>query len=116
MAFRVELTKSAEADLEALYLWVTGRAPHQGAAWFNGLEEAMLSLDQHPERCPLASESTDPKRPVRVLHYGRARHVFRVLFWIDGATRVVYVLHVRRGARQASCRPGPGEGFHTSRD
>ena len=29
MAFRVELAKGAEADLEALYLWVVERAPHQ---------------------------------------------------------------------------------------
>ena len=108
MAFRVELAKSAAADLEALYLWVVGRAPHQGAAWFTGLEHAILSLDQHPERCPLAPESADPKRPVRVLHYGRARHVYRVLFWIDGANRVVYVLHVRRGARAAVRLPTAG--------
>ena len=108
MAFRVELTKSAEADLEALYLWVKGRAPHQGAAWFNRLEQAILSLGQHPARCPIASESADPKRPVRVLHYGRARQVYRVLFWIDGADRAVYVLHVRRGAREARRLPIAG--------
>jgi plasmid stabilization system protein ParE len=47
MAYRVELAKGAEADLEELYLWLVGRAPHQGAAWFNGLEEAILSLDRH---------------------------------------------------------------------
>jgi len=105
MAFRVELTKSAEADLEALYLWVKGRAPHQGAAWFSGLEPAILSLGQHPARCPVASESADPKRPVRVLLYGRARQMYRVLFWIDGADRAVYVLHVRRGAREARRLP-----------
>lgn len=108
MAFRVELTKSAEADLEALYLWVKDRAPHQGAAWFNRLEQAILSLDQHPGRCPIASESVDPRRPVRVLHYGRARHVYRVLFWIDGVARAVYVLHVRRGAREALRLPIAG--------
>ena len=100
MAFRVELTRSAEADLEALYLWVKSRAPHQGVVWFNRLEQAILSLDQSPGRCPIASESVDPKRPVRVLHHGRARHVYRVLFWIDSAGLVVYVLHVRRGARE----------------
>jgi plasmid stabilization system protein ParE len=99
MAFRVELTKSAEADLEALYLWVVERAPAQGAAWFNGLESAIQSLDQHPERCTVAPESIDPKRIVRALHYGRARHVYRVLFWIDNTDRIVNVLHVRRGAR-----------------
>jgi hypothetical protein len=32
MAYRVEVAKKAEADLEELYLWVTGRAPEQGAA------------------------------------------------------------------------------------
>ena len=51
------------------------------------LAQAILSLDQSPGRCPIASESADPKRPVRVLHYGRARHVYRVLFWIDSADR-----------------------------
>jgi plasmid stabilization system protein ParE len=108
MAFRVELTRSAKADLEALYLWVKGRAPHQGAAWFNRLQQAILSLEQHPGRCPIAFESVNLKRPVRVLHYGRARHVYRVLFWIDGADRAVYVLHVRRGAREARRLPIAG--------
>ena len=71
MAFRVELAKSTEADLEALYLWVVDRAPHQGAAWFNGLERAILSLDRSPARCPIAPESVDPERAVHVLHVRR---------------------------------------------
>jgi plasmid stabilization system protein ParE len=57
MAYRVEIARKAEADLEALCLWVVARAPGQGAKWFNGLEQAVLSLDQHPERCPIAPES-----------------------------------------------------------
>ena len=101
MPYRVELTRGAEADLEELYLWVVERAPNQGAAWFNGLEKTIFSLDRHPERCPLAPESFDPERPVRVLHYGRARHVYRILFSINNTDRIVQVLHVRRGARQA---------------
>ena len=40
MAYRVEITRRAEADLEELYLWVVDRAPQQGARWFNGLERA----------------------------------------------------------------------------
>ncbi len=100
MAYRVEVTKSAEAQLEELYLWVVDRAPNQGAAWFNGLEKAILSLERYPERCRLASESFDPDHPVRVLHYGRAPHAYRVLFTVDQAARTVYILHVRRGARR----------------
>jgi toxin ParE1/3/4 len=100
MAYRVDIARSAEAELEELYLWVVERAPQQGAAWFNGLERAVLSLDQHPERCPVAPESIDPDRPVRVLSYGRKPHVYRVFFTIDHEASVVRVVHVRRGARQ----------------
>ena len=45
----------------------TSRAPSQGAAWFNGLERAVLALAEHPERCPVAPESTQADRPIRVL-------------------------------------------------
>jgi plasmid stabilization system protein ParE len=66
MAYRVEIAKNAEAELEELYLWVVARAPQQGARWFNGLERAVLSLDEHPRRCPVAPESLDPRLPVHV--------------------------------------------------
>ena len=70
MAYRVEITKTAEADLDALYGWVIAHAPHQVAIWFNGLEIAILSLDREPHRCPVAPESVDrrsthPRAPPR---------------------------------------------------
>jgi len=80
MAYRVELAKNAEAELEELYLWVVERAPNQGAAWFNGLEQAILSLERLPKRCRIAPERFDPDQPVRVLNYGRSPHVYRVFF------------------------------------
>lgn len=100
MAYRVEITRRAEADLEELYLWVVDRAPQQGARWFNGLERAVLSLDQHPKRCPVAPENVDRDRPVRVLIYGRKPHAYRIFFAVDDDAAIVRVLHVRRGARQ----------------
>jgi plasmid stabilization system protein ParE len=100
MAYRVEIARSAEAELESLYLWVVTRAPQQGAKWFNGLERAVLTLSDHPNRCPIAPESVDPDRPVRVLHYGRKPHVYRIFFVIDEPAQAVHVVHVRRGARQ----------------
>ena len=106
MAYRVEIARNAEAELEELYLWVVGRAPQQGAAWCNGLERAILSLDQHPKRCPVAPERIDPDHPVRVLSYGRKPHAYRVFFTVDDNTSVVRVVHVRRGVRR---RPTPGE-------
>ena len=106
MAYRVEIARTAEAEFEELYLWVVERAPQQGAAWFNGLERAILSLDQHPKRCPVAPESIDPDHPVRVLSYGRKPHGYRIFFTVDDDTRVVRVVHVRHGARR---RPTRGE-------
>ena len=43
MAYRVELARNAEAELEQLCLWVIERALAQGAAWFNSLKRAILS-------------------------------------------------------------------------
>lgn len=100
MRFRVEITKSAEAELEELYLSVVERAPHQGATWFNGLVRAILTLERHPARCAVAPEGIDPIHPVRVLPYGRKPHVYRVFFTIDNVARTVRILHLRHGARQ----------------
>ena len=100
MAYRVEIARLAEADLEELHLWLVERAPQQGARWFNGLERAVLSLDQHPKPCPVAPESLDPDHPVRVLSHGRKPHAYRVFFTVDEYAEIVRVLHVRRGARQ----------------
>ena len=69
MAYRVDVARNAEAELEALYLWLVDRAPSQGAVWFNGLEQAILSLERLPKRCRIAPESYDPDQPVRVLKW-----------------------------------------------
>jgi plasmid stabilization system protein ParE len=106
MAYRVEIARNAEIELEELYLWVVAQAPQQGARWFNGLERAVLSLDQHPKRCPLAPESIDPGLPVRVLSYGRKPHAYRIFFTVDETDRLVRVVHVRRAARRS---PTPDE-------
>jgi toxin ParE1/3/4 len=100
MAYRVEIARRAECDLEELYLWVVERAPQQGAQWFNGLERAVLSLHQYPKRCPIAPDSLDPENPVRVLSYGRKPHVYRVFFIVEDEASVVRVVHVRRGAKR----------------
>jgi hypothetical protein len=74
------------------------RASQHGAKRFNSFERAVLSLDQHPKRCPVAPENLDTDGPVRVLTYGRKPHTYRVFVAVDDD--VVRVLHVRRGARQ----------------
>ena len=36
-----------------------------GRQWFDGLEQAVLSLDQHPKRCPIAPEGKDRRLNIR---------------------------------------------------
>ena len=62
MAYRVEIARHAEVELEELYLWVTARAPQQGARWFNGLEQAVLSLDKRIDTRPRVVDITAPSR------------------------------------------------------
>lgn len=98
MKYRVEMTASAQADIDAAYQWLAARTTH-AAAWFNGLAAAIEGLAQLPSRCPLAREGVAFDEPVRQLLYGKRPHIYRVLFIVQAD--VVYVLHVRHGARQA---------------
>ena len=97
MAFRVKLTPRAQKDVEEIYRWVILRAPHQGAAWYNGLMDAIRSLADHPQRCLISPEGVELRESVRQLLYGR--RPYRILFWIKG--KEVHILHIRRGARKA---------------
>ena len=57
MAYRVEIARNVEAELEELYLWVVERAPQQGAAAQSSMEATFV-----PARRP----RTRPYWPVGV--------------------------------------------------
>jgi plasmid stabilization system protein ParE len=54
---KVEITALAETDLETIYLRIREDSPGRAAEWRLGLSKAAQTLDQFPERCPLAPES-----------------------------------------------------------
>jgi plasmid stabilization system protein ParE len=100
MTFRVETTAEAEHDADAILEWLLSQhAGDAGKRWFLALQNAIASLAEFPERCPLAPENSVFQFEVRHLLYGRKPHVYRILFTIDDHT--VYVLHIRHGRRQA---------------
>lgn len=88
---------SAEAELEAAYLWIAERNPEAAAKWYNGVLDAFLTLETLPERCPLGPERDAFDRDIRQLLHGTRRHAYRILFDVEG--RMVRILHVRHGAR-----------------
>jgi plasmid stabilization system protein ParE len=99
MTFRVETTAAAEQDADAILGWLLSEhAGDTGMRWFLALQDAITSLAEFPERCPVAPESAVFPFEVRHLVYGKTRHVYRILFTIEDTT--VYVLHIRHGRRQ----------------
>jgi toxin ParE1/3/4 len=100
MAYRVELTARAASDLEALYLEKNAAESSDAARWYNGLEEAVYTLEAHPHRCPSAPEARKVKRQPRHLLYGAKPHVYRVIFEVDERRHILWVLTIRHGARK----------------
>jgi toxin ParE1/3/4 len=101
MAYRVDLTERAARDLRRIYRTINAEDSVRARDWFNGLEKAVFSLDEHPSRAPVTLE--DDTR--RHLLYGRKPNVYRIIYAIDERNRVVTVLHIRHGARKAVTSP-----------
>jgi toxin ParE1/3/4 len=98
MAYLVELTLRAERDLDYLYERISADDSAAATRWFNGLEEAIYTLERLPRRCPIAPESMKAKRRLRRLLHGAKRDVYRVIYEIDESRKVVRVLTIRHAA------------------
>ena len=105
MAYRVEVTARAGRDLRRIYHTINAIDSAQARIWFNGLEAAVFSLDQHPARSPVTPEDST----LRHLLYGNRQDIYRIIYSIDTRDSVVTVLHIRHGSRQAFA-PDSGDG------
>ncbi|MCP4659376.1 MAG: type II toxin-antitoxin system RelE/ParE family toxin [bacterium] len=65
MLFRIEITRSAENDIDDAYLWIYERNPTYAERWIRGLMRAVHSLKELPARCPIAAENQDLDREIR---------------------------------------------------
>jgi plasmid stabilization system protein ParE len=95
MAYLVNLTIRAKRDLALIFDAINAGQSDAALKWYRGLKEAILSLENHPNRCPETPESAK----LRHLLYGHKPHVYRVIFRVTGKTMQVDVLHIRHGAR-----------------
>ncbi len=90
MTFQVEISPSALADAEESFLWIQQESSAKADEWYNGLVEAILSLENFPNRCPLAPESEDIGREIRQLIYKKHRILFGVT---DDVVQVFRIRH-----------------------
>jgi plasmid stabilization system protein ParE len=93
-AYVVSLTSRAERDLIHLYEEIDTAYSNAAGKWYQGLKKKILSLEKHPNRCPVTPEAEG----LRHLLYGRGRNVYRVIFRVVGVR--VEVLHIRHSARR----------------
>ena len=96
MAYLVNITSRAQRDLAYLYRKINSE--HSGTAqqWYRGLREAILSLEEQPNRCPVTHEN----EKLRHLLYGHKPHIYRAIYRVLEKQKQVDVLHIRHGARQ----------------
>ncbi len=97
MLFRIEVTRSAEADIDAAYLWSFEQSPEYAGKWIRGLYRTIFTLRELPARCPVARESRELGREIRQLLYWQGRHACRILYEIREET--VFVLRIRHTAQ-----------------
>jgi plasmid stabilization system protein ParE len=100
MAYLVELAARAARDLEDLYVAKKASQSQAAASWYNGLEDAVLTLAARPNRCPVVPEAKKMKRELWHLLYGKKPNVYRVIYEVDEQRKTVWVLHIRYGARR----------------
>jgi toxin ParE1/3/4 len=96
MAYVVNITSRAERDLDHVYGNINAEHSEAALKWYRGLKEAILSLEDHPNRCAV----TRKKDELRHLLYGYKPHIYRVIFRVLERQKLVEVLHVRHGARR----------------
>ena len=104
MAFRVKVSLSAKTDADHAYAWMKEQySEEQATKWFNGLVDAVNSLEEFPRRCPLSPESEELGLELRQLLYGKRSGAFRVVFCIINdpisGDDIVQVYCIRHGSR-----------------
>ena len=85
----------AQRDLAGIYDWIGARSSDVARAWYFGLKDAIRTLRNIPNRCPVTPEDGS----LRHLLYGRKPHVYRVIYRVMEEQKQVEVLHIRHGAR-----------------
>ncbi|MEH2230300.1 MAG: type II toxin-antitoxin system RelE/ParE family toxin [Nostoc sp.] len=93
MSYQVLIQPTAFQEIETSYRWMCDNLSAEIANnWYYELQDAIASLQEFPNRCSIAPESSVIGREIRQLWVGKQRK-YRVLFVVE--ENVVAILHVR---------------------
>ena len=96
MAYLVSISTRAQRDLALIYKRINADDCDAALKWYRGFRQAILSLEEQPNRCPATPEN----QKLRHLLYGNKPHIHRAIFRVVEIRKQVEVLHIRHGARQ----------------
>jgi plasmid stabilization system protein ParE len=101
MTYQIEISPTAVADIDAIFLWMKSDSQNRAYLWARGCYEIMLTLENFPKRCSLAIESQYLEIEIRQLLYKKQ---FRILFTVtqtdEQDTGIVQIHRVRHGSQQ----------------
>ena len=101
MAYLIKITARAKRDLYSVFEEIHASDSEAALKWYEGLKEAILTLERLPHRCPLTRENSN----LRHLLYGQKPHVYRVIYRVLVKQMQVNVLYIRHGARREFSSP-----------
>jgi plasmid stabilization system protein ParE len=96
MAYRVEITRRAERDLQSIFGFINAAESVAAERWFFGLQDCIQGLSTLAER----GKVTNYDPALRYLLYGKKPHIYRILYRILSAKQTVRITHIRHGARK----------------
>jgi plasmid stabilization system protein ParE len=96
MAYRIELSQRAFADLDEIVAYIAADSPKHAIRWKDRLLLKIASLANHPRAYGPAPEAELCRVELRQTFVGK----YRILFRVDNAAQVVRVVTVRHGARR----------------
>jgi plasmid stabilization system protein ParE len=95
MAYLVNISARAQRDLAQIYRRINADSSDAALKWYRGFKQAILALEEQPNRCPATPESDK----LRHLLYGNKPHIYRAIYRVMEKQKQVDVLHIRHGAR-----------------
>lgn len=92
-------------DIQSAYdWWAENRSAAEAIRWYEGIYQTIKSLEELPERCLIAPQTSLLDQALRQLHYGiGARPTHRIVFAInENEVVILRIRHASQDRLQAS--------------
>lgn len=108
MTYRIDFSSVAKAEADAAFLnFSQFTTAERAQIWYQGLINAIISLQEMPRRCAIAREDAFFSQEIRQLLYGQGKQTYRILFTVldDLPVPTVRILHIRHASQQTIGEP-----------